>query len=484
MTADQFVTAIRKGDEKFRVSKITLKAEGQIIRGQGSLSVVGDDFKIDLEVAQRYNVPEPQRELWKPADAWKISGLIEGALKFTSDWVSPQGHSRSWVFGRKSGFIQHLRLDRINLVPMGFDALSEAKRARILQRPRVKRAKYPDVEFHAVLFDCEPVFLNAGTDTKVRNDFLGAYSGGSALDTFLDRGREYDFALIKKDGDTHIHFRSKSQFHSVSEQDDRRRFQALLMGVGFTHGFQPWPYRIQFWRGGRKVTDQFRPPYKLTRTRYAPFDKGIGFQRNLHRKGAQNSVVRLAAEFFGKQTTLSQEVSRLLFLFRETGSASFRVKTLALCSLFEGAVNLIFDGLRLEDEFRRSDPQFDEYLQLRSRLVRRLRRIAANRKSQALGRIAGSIGAGREFRVQDKFKAICRHFGLSYDGEMSKHYEAWNRKRNPFMHGNWKEEDTDFSDQSLIAGAINIIVLKGMGFSGQMKANDLAYDIEDRYRKI
>ena len=197
MTADEFATSVRKGDAKFRVTRIVLEAEGQTIRGQGLMSVVDDDFRINLEVPQRYKVPDPKREIWKLADAWKLSGLIENDLKFSCESVSPLGNSPSWHFGKKPSFVQYLSLDKINLAPEGFEALSRRTRDKILQRPPKKKAKYPDVEFHAVLFECAPTFLNAGTNTRVKNDFLGVCGGGGSLDTFIDRGPAFDFALIK-----------------------------------------------------------------------------------------------------------------------------------------------------------------------------------------------------------------------------------------------------------------------------------------------
>jgi hypothetical protein len=422
--------------------------------------------------------------MWKPANAWKISGVIEGDLKFSSNHVTPSGQNSSWRFGGKLNHVQKLRFGKINLAPTEFDALSKAKRDKVLQRPPTPSSKHSSVEFHAVLFDCEQSFLNAATFTRVKNDFLGVDGGGSALDTFIDRSNKYDFALLKREKDIHVHFRSKSQFRSVSREDDWRRFYALLAGVGLTHGFQPWPYRVEFWRAGRKITDQICVPHRLTKTPHAPFDRAIGFVANLGKKGARNSVVRLAARFFEKQTPLSKELSHLLFLFRESGSASFRIKTLALCSLLEGAVNLIFDQLKLEEELRRTVPQFDEYLKLRDGLVKRLRRLATKNKRSPIERLAGSLGAAKEFRVQDKFKAICGHFGLAYDGDMARHLAAWERKRNPLMHGKWKDEDSDFSDQALIAGAINIFALKLIGYSGRMKFNAFAQEPKDRYKVI
>ena len=124
------------------------------------------------------------------------------------------------------------------------------------------------------------------------------------------------------------------------------------------------------------------------------------------------------------------------------------------------------------------------YVSIRKRLVKRLQKIAGANNNEAIRRLAGTLNSAKEFRVQDKFKAVIEHFGLNYENDLANNFEAWNRKRNPFMHGNWKEEDSDFSDQALIAAAINILVLKLIGYSGQMKSDGSAIEIKDRYRTI
>jgi hypothetical protein len=474
MTDDEFAGLVRKGDAKFRVSKVTLFAEGQKFRGHGILIVGKKKFELELEVSPKYQTPEPKRELWKPEHAWKLTGQIEGGLEFCCDQAAPRGKHYSWRSGKGASYIQKLSLECIELVP------------RKLHKSSFKKAKHPNVEFHAVLPDCAPVFLNAGTNTRVQNDFLGLCGGGSTLDTFIDRDGEYDFALIRKEVDTHIHLKSKSRFHSKSVEDDWRRFYAFLAAVGFTHGFQPWPYRIEYWRGGRKAADRIKVPGVLSKTSHAPFDDGIGYLGNQGRKGAKKSAVRLAAKFFSGETKLSKKLSHLLFLFREAGGASvnFHIKTLAMCSLFEGIVTAIFDELKLEDDINGKNPELEIYQKLRDRLVKRLSKLAMGKKDSPINRLIGSLTRAEPIGVRNKFQTICEHLGLGYEGNMQRHFKAWNNQRHQLMHGTWALKDSDFLDQSLIASAINILVLKLMGYSGQMKANAFAQELKDRYRVI
>jgi hypothetical protein len=428
-------------------------------------------------------MPQHNRELWRVSDFGEVKGLIDNNLKFFCDKVSPAGHSQIWHIGKKSSFVQHLKLEKINIVPIGFDALSQRRKDLLLQRIPKKKPRFPDVEFQASFLNCELVFANAGTDTKIKNDFLGK-GGGGALDTFIDRASDYDFGIIQKEKDLLVCLRSKQGFKSESISSDREKFQALLMGIGFTHGFQPWPYRTEYWRGGRKISDEIKPRRILPRTSYAPFDRDIGIFSGRVKRNKKNSPTRLAARFFAIDDTFHQYINQLLFLFRETGGASFHIRTMALCSLFEGIISLVFEELKLADKLRASSSYYAEYACLRSRLARRIKRLAGKSGRQTLSRIANMLSSAQEFRVEDKFKAICQHFQLEYESEMVRHLDAWKRKRNPLMHGKWKETDEDFSDQALIAGAINIVALKVMGYSGSMKFNAVAYEIKDRYRII
>ena len=319
------------------------------------------------------------------------------------------------------------------------------------------------------MVSCPRVFVNAGTDTTIKNDFLGKRTSSSA-DTFIDRAKDYDFSLIKEGDDLHVHLRSKQGFRSISEEDDLRRFRALLDAVGFTHGIHAWPFRISCWRDGRKVLDQIHAAHTVPRSPHAPFNEALGRTVGRRKRGARDSPIRIAARFFENETAISPNVSRLLFLCRAStaDSVALQVRTLPLCSLFEGTVNLLFDHLKLEGELRARDPQFDSYVRQRDRLCSRLKKFAA-KDNAALQRLAGSLEHASAFRTKDKFRALCDHFGLNQK-EMDRHFESWAKRRNPLSHGEWDSDIEDFIHQSRIAGAINIFVLKLMGYSGRVRA--------------
>jgi hypothetical protein len=469
MTPDKFDELVRSGNATVHVDKVRLRADGQVVKGKGLLRISQRALQLDLEITAKSVMPIDRKTQWFKNDFWKLTGVIDGDLKFWCDGVSPACRTDSWRVGKKRT-VQTLDFHAINLASEGWDKLTNAQKHKALGSTEKRTSKHPHVEFKAVLVACDPVFLNAGTETRIRNDFLGP-EGTSAVDTFIDRDKDYDFALIRKGEDLSVHFRSKGQFCSKSEGDDRHRFQSLLFAIGFTHGFQPWPYRREYWRAGRKISETFTAPHELTKTPHAPFDKGIGRGVGLGRKGTCNSPIRIVAKFFERRSTLSEEIAYLLFLFREAGGSSvnLHIETLALCSLFEGVVDLLFNELKLEHQMRINDSHFDEYLKLRDRLATRLTKIARS-GNRAFERLAGSLSHAEAFRVKHKFKALCEHFGLKFNEEMKRHLEAWEAQRNPLMHGNLKARDADFVHQSRIAGAINILLLKLMGYSGPVRA--------------
>jgi hypothetical protein len=332
--------------------------------------------------------------------------------------------------------------------------------------------------FEAIIVNCKLIAKNLATTTIRKNKFLGKSSGWD-YDTYLAKGRTYDVALIRNDnGDLHIHFCSKGQYESASPAEDRHRFQAVLEAIGFTHGFNPWPYSYQQWREGSLVESRFSAPQIPPKTDQAPFDGALG-------DFGHPPPILVVSRFFEKGSELSRHIAYFLFIFRQAGEKGVHlpVRTLAFCSLFEGLVNRLFEELRLEKELRRSTPEFGEFLAARDRLVQTLNKDGAAGDA-ASRRLAGLLGHAEPVSVKDRFFALCDAFKLDRT-EMKRHFDAWREERNPLMHGKWRDHsDGDFERQSLIAGAINILLLKLMGYSGKVVASRFAENRGDVYRMI
>jgi len=83
-------------------------------------------------------------------------------------------------------------------------------------------------------------------------------------------------------------------------------------------------------------------------------------------------------------------------------------------------------------------------------------------------------------------QAVGRHFGLQWETDLLKIFRTWQHARNPLVHDtarahrtedHWKELSLN---ESRIAGAINILLLKLFGYSGLMKTSAF----EESYRTL
>lgn len=490
MKADDFAELVRKGDARLRADKVVVTMGKTHFNGSGVLLATMKGLRLDVTLSAKSKTPDEKRSVWNDADFWRLRGVIENHLPFTATHVAPAKQSS---------------LNGVNSVSLSFHAIElTSKRLNTKERKalllrfekarkaiveagasepeatssiRPRRRKIALARFAAVLVNSELLSANTVTHKLHRNSFLGKTTGWYA-DTFVEKGRDYDIALIKKDTDLHVHFRSRGRYKSKNAAEDRRRFQAVLDAIGFTHGFNPWPYRLQQWRDGREEMDRITAPRRLPKTAHAPFDKTLG-------ASGTPPPIQLVARFFERRSALSHKIGEFLFLFRQAGNESVHlpVTTLAFCSLFEGLVHLLFRELRLESRLRKSNPDFDAFLTERNRLVAELEK--KGKAGEAVSqRLAGLLAHAEAVRVKDKFKALCEEFGLDY-GNMKPHFDAWYAERNLLMHGTWKEhEDKDFVHQARIAGAISILLLKLMGYVGKVVAVRFGEVPSETYRTI
>src|SRR4051812_30773570 len=135
MTADKFATLVRAGHGTLGFTQAVLYAEGYKVRGQGILRITTDSLEVDLEIESRSRMPSDYKELWGEKDFWRLTGIIEGDLRVTSDRVSPGTRRDHWKLG-KSRTVQ-------TLIAAGFELVSSVSRRKAINRIKKVAAKFP-----------------------------------------------------------------------------------------------------------------------------------------------------------------------------------------------------------------------------------------------------------------------------------------------------------------------------------------------------
>jgi hypothetical protein len=457
MSAEDFVRIVREGNEKLRVDDVVVNAGSVKLRGRGILQVEQEKpLRIDLTLSGR-NAPPSHSRVTTKKDFWSLSGIINGHLRFQCDNVSPGGNWRS-----ANGIVTITRtLPSIELVTERFDSPNRIKRVkasakRMGLKPFDDPNEYsPDrsFSFEATLVNCDLPATNAWSETKWTNDFLRERLTTSA-DTFIGEMATTRYAFIREENkrDLDIYLRSKDECQSVSEEDDLRKFRALLNAFAFADGVQPWPFHIRYERGGHCLSERISAARTPPKTNFSPFSRPTG--REYCEDFAR--AIRLIAEFLEPKTSLNSQLTHLLFLFREAGknTVQLEIRILALCALLEGLVRTIYKELSL------GKPR------------------ASNRKKKPPA-------------AQNIFKAVAQKLRIPWQDEMEPLFAEWERARNPSAHGDFPPEVEPGADEqqaleqmffglSRIAGGFNMILLKLFGYTGIYRASTF----EDVYRKL
>jgi hypothetical protein len=482
MSADDFVKIVRKGCDKLRVDDVVVSTGEGEAHGKGMLCISRERIEINITLNVGQTLPEVHSGVYTKRDCWKLTGTIEDELSFCCD-VGPVGYSqRSWP----SEITKYkFRLNPIDLVPSGLDAMSALERSALLRQAQEQDSSVtadqqldqgaasdgPEVDasvhFEAMLFEYPSL-----------HEILGAKINGEI--------EGYDFTLAQEnpDGDLQVSLSSKREYRSSGEEEDWRKFRAVMNALAFAHGAHGWPYRIEYWRGGRKITDQITRAHRLPRTSHTPFDERLAFNAKVGNvKWDYLEALRKAAAFFETGSTLSKEVSNILFLFREADDGVHsEITTTVLCTLFENLVRVLFRELKLEEKARQEDPALVRFEQARSDVLN----LITKSEGDGYERVRKVLTAASLFSQRVMLQAVARHLGMEWEADLENIFRTWQQARNPLVHetsrahrteDEWKELSLN---ESRIAGGINVLLLKLFGYSGLMKASTF----EERYRTL
>ena len=427
-----------------------------------------------------------------------MRGIIEDEINFSVRGL-PSNSSQNYNFGQPQRSILEFSTNRIELTPTGLDCLTSQQIYEMQQQANQaagiaaatnaaanattdEAAPTPSVRvtFHAVLPDFKLIEHNGGTETTSKNAFLGE-STRSTSDTFNSEMPEWEYGLVERDGDLHVHFISKPEHKSLGEDHDWQLFHAFLQAIAFTHAQHAWPFSVEHRRDGKLLLERIQLNDAVADSPHAPFTDRLAFN-NLTKKLTWKFEKALedAYAFFSSNSKVGREAENLLFILREATNRGIpqQIRLLSLCSLFESLVRVIYaekiEPITAKEvvEFQKAKQEVCEALKTKTQ--------------PAYQRLMAILTPAEPVNIRMQFDAVVEHLDLKPQNKWQELFDLWRKFRNPVSHrmskSNKAEEAVkdDVIAESRIAGAINCMVLKLMNYSGYVRLS--AY--EDKYGQI
>jgi hypothetical protein len=198
-------------------------------------------------------------------------------------------------------------------------------------------------------------------------------------------------------------------------------------------------------------------------------------------------AIKLSTAFFMSEARLAEEVAEILFLFREAGDTGVHgdITTIAVCVLFENLVQTIFRELKILERATAEDAELAAFAKAKAELAEELCQKIRT-KGEAYRRLSSIVQSANPFSIEKIFQAVVRHLNLKWESDMEEVFDTWKLARNRLVHDKRRAEQSEdevresMLNESRIAGAINILALKLVGYSGWMMSSAF----EDKYRQI
>ena len=511
MTANDFAEIVREGSEKLRVDDIALSFGGQEFHGSGTMQIEQKEIKLVIHLNEGGKFPDPKLGIHTKRDTWQLKGVIEYDLEFQCDRaaiVSPRDPFDRW---------QTFGLNSVYLIPSGLDAMTSQERAAFFTQVESENQPATNgdivIRFAAVLQ--EYPFFEPLCDKRGEGEIEG-----------------FNFTLEKENdaADFRVTMISKQGYVPIGQAEDENKFQALLFSIAFVVGANAWPYRIEHWRNGKKISDMVRATGKLSRISHAPFSNGLAFDAVVgNRQWNFLEVIKKGEAFFEANSTLTKEISSLLYEFREADAPGVHpyVTMIAVCVFFENLVQLLFRELKFEENAKDEQGVFkDAALQafvrikqnLKSEISPQIWKLARQLfKDENLNELEPEVGDGSKlfqkaknklgeqidkriadeceglermysrvasteiFSMSKKFQAILNHlqFDPHWRSEMNRAFLTWHKARNGLFHDKQRtmlsedQQRKNLMDECQIAAAVNVLILKLIGYSGLMRPSTL-----------
>jgi hypothetical protein len=521
VSADDFAAKMKTVGASFRVTGIVYPKEGGKFDGEGTISRTEDCFCLHLTFPRGGEAPEAKGSTFSRDDFWRFEGVIADNLPVLIEHLGPRG-PRHWsngitaqeydadtlllgdakrfeitlprvicrIWRRVISAIRNL-LGRFKWQIGGNDrALADDLNLTISRPLEIKEAETPPQPsphgkgtwIHALVLDFPLIHTNARTEFIEQNNFLGR-SIRSVADTFSGSFDGIEYGLVQRDKDLNIYlFLASAVDETIPVGVQERLLTAFLTGLAFATGQHCWPYRVLIRRNETQLLDMIRPFREFDRTPLAPFSERIGFN------AAVGSIewnfadfLAKATRFFNTDSALSQAASKALWLLRAAGAKRTpgEITLSSLCVLLESLAVMMFEELNLES--KEEAASFEEAKKEVKGWLEQHPRIA----EAGFTRLRNLVGSASLLRPVDKYLAVCNHLGLKWEGLMKDAWNTWDSVRHKKLHAALAAEAKNsihdhFTAVGRIAGAINILLLRLIGYSGITRTSVF----EDKHQTI
>ena len=468
MKTDEFAKWAHGAGETLRVDEIEVVTPEAIFGGHGTLRCEDEQFVLKMTLHGSQKLPQVQGTYTRE-QFWEIRGRIDDKLPFSAEGLA----------GDRSSHWGHYAVDQatFHFGHLSFSTEQTRTRERELAELVTRESNRDDNKpysywGYAYLEGNKPIWKNAGTNTKTVNDFLGD-SSHSAHDTFMGKFDDFEFALIRADDDCKAYLRTRDG-STVSETAFISAFASFRHAIAFVQGRETWPQHIQITRGFTTILEDVCPHRELASTQW----------RLLNQTGCANGAdleqaIVLATKFFLRGDAISKIVQRALYLCRQSSLkvTPLDVGTLSLCAVFEGLVTAIhrhLAGTDPTDEARAFEAAKAELLVLA--------RKREGEGASSFSRLVGLLGAAKPYRPKDALQWLVEHLSLRWEPEMKEVLAAWQTERHALAHGAEPDDSSGdrMTQQSRLAGGINLITARLMGYTGLAIFSAL----EDRYVRL
>ena len=469
MNPDEFAKWARGSAEPLRVDDISISTPEGEFNGSGTLRTENERFVLRVTLNNNSARLPEVRGTYTREQFWKINGRIEDKLPFSAEDIS--GHRSSY---RGHYVVEQVtfKLDHLSLVTERTREADQAKATAILGMQSGEETHSPLLGGYAYLEGHKPIWTNADTRTKVTNDFLGE-RGETARDTFMGDFDHFEFALIRTGDDCEAYLRTREGSPITAEQFCDT-FAAFRTAIAFIHGREAWPQHLRISHGLFTIEQAVYPRRELASTPC----------RLLNDTACANGAdfalaLTSATKFFLRKDAISDLVQRTLYLCRQSSLrvTPLDVGTLSMCAVFEGLVSGMHRHL--------ASPDDTDEAQAFNAAKAELLTLARKREAEGepgFSRLVGLLGGAKPYRTKDAFQWLTSHFGLPWDPQMREAFAAWNSERHSLAHGSEPDESScdRMTCQSRIAGSINLIVARLMGYTGLA----LFSALEDRFVRL